>query len=63
MAEPRNSYSPAPSITPEQARDLRARAWQFVFQCHDAKKKGGPETAPDAGKEINERSGKVIIPK
>jgi hypothetical protein len=36
-----------PDITPEQARDVRARAWAFVFQCWQEKKKGGPDTAPD----------------
>jgi len=47
--------------TPEQARAFRARAWRFIFDCHE--KKGGPETAPNAGKETNERSGKTSIPR
>jgi hypothetical protein len=52
---------PASDFTPEEARDSRARAWMFVFDCY-AKKKGGPATAPDARKE-SDRSGKTIIPK
>ena len=31
-------YVDTPSITSEQARDARARAWTFVFQCWQAKK-------------------------
>ena len=49
-------------ITPEQARDARACAWAFIFDCH-AKKKAARPGDLDAGKEINERSGKLIIPK
>ncbi len=29
---------PTPGITPEQARDARARAWRFVFDCWEQKK-------------------------
>jgi hypothetical protein len=32
---------PSAGMTPEQARDTRARAWAFVFECH-AKKKAEP---------------------
>ena len=47
----RSSYTlitvkPTPDITSEQAHDVRARAWRFVFDCYE-KTKGGPETAPD----------------
>jgi hypothetical protein len=35
------------SISPEQARDTRARAWAFVFQCWQAKQMGGCRTAPN----------------
>jgi hypothetical protein len=30
------------SATPEQARDARARAWAYVFDCY-TKKQGGPD--------------------
>ncbi len=55
-------FRPAPGITAEQAKDARARAWEFIFDCH-AKKMATRPGGHDAGKEINERSGKAIIPK
>lgn len=53
-----------PDIASEEAGDIRARAWAYVFKCFHRHKEdeGGPETAPDAGKEILERSGKTIVP-
>jgi hypothetical protein len=41
VSEPRLTISPAPGITPEQARDARARAWAFIFQCHAKKNAAG----------------------
>ncbi len=38
MSNPRITHHSLGSITPEQARDARARAWAFVFQCWHAKK-------------------------
>jgi len=35
------AVKPLPNISPEQARDARARAWAYVFECWHAKK-GGP---------------------
>jgi hypothetical protein len=32
------TVTPLSSILPEQARDTRARAWAFVFQCWQKKK-------------------------
>jgi hypothetical protein len=58
----RDVLRPTPGIAAEQAKDVRARAWQFVFSCH-AKKKATRAGGHDAGKEINERSGNPIIPK
>ena len=54
----------SPSITPEQARDARARAWAFVFQCWQAKK-GAHPGAPDDAKEgsRDDSRAKSIIPK
>ena len=40
---PRAIRAPRPGPTPEQARDVRARAWRFVFDCY-AKKKPARET-------------------
>jgi len=33
MGSARAVHRPHPGISPEQARDARARAWRFVFQC------------------------------
>ena len=52
--------NPAPGITPEQARDIRAHAWVFIFRCHEMKKATRPG-GPDARKESN-GSSKVSIP-
>ncbi len=37
--------NPSPGTTPEHARDARARAWMFVFQCHVAKKNAADVTS------------------
>jgi hypothetical protein len=59
---PRTALRPSPGTTLEEARDARACVWAFVFQCWQEKEKGGPTTAPDARKEIDE-SGTPSIPK
>ena len=46
---PRAIRAPRPGPTPEQARDVRARAWRFVFDCY-AKKKAGDRDAGDGMK-------------
>jgi len=39
----------SPSIAPEQGRDTRARAWAFVFQCWQEKRKTAERApAPDS---------------
>ncbi len=38
MNEPRSFARPHPRLTSEQCRDVRARAWAFVFECHAKKK-------------------------
>jgi hypothetical protein len=42
----------APGISPKEARDCRALAWQFVFACH-AKKKAARSGGPDDAEEID----------
>jgi hypothetical protein len=38
MIDPPNTvYRPHPSISREQARSSRAKAWSFVFRCWQAK--------------------------
>ncbi len=44
------TYAPRPDTTPDQARDIRGRAWTFVFECH-AKKEAAPESRPEDAKE------------
>ena len=39
-------YRPVPGIAAEQARDTRARAWAFVFDCY-AKKNAAGVTSTD----------------
>jgi hypothetical protein len=41
----RGVFRPAPGITAEQAKDARARAWEFIFDCH-AKKRPPSPVAP-----------------
>lgn len=62
MSRVRVTHVTRPGITSEQARDARARTWAFVFNCH-AKRMATRPGGHDAGKEINERSGKPIVPK
>lgn len=38
------SYRPAPGTSQEQARDTRARAWAYVFQCFHRRE--GQEDSP-----------------
>jgi len=35
--EPRVLRRLAPSVTAEEARDTRARAWKFIFDCYERK--------------------------
>jgi hypothetical protein len=51
----------SPDVVWKEAREARARAWSYIFQCHE-KKKGGTTSAPDARKESN-GSGEQIAPK
>ena len=34
-------------VTPEQARDIRARAWSFAFRCWQEKKEATRPGGPD----------------
>ena len=64
MSSPRTTVKATPGITEEQARNVRAHCWAFIFDCHaKTKKEVAGAGDPNAGKEINERSGKAIIPK
>ncbi len=58
-------YRPRPGASSEQARDARARAWAFVFQCWQEKQKGRPTTSgPDSAKGgSSDSSAKASIPR
>ena len=57
MSDPHLTVSPAPGITPDRARDARARAWRFVFDCWEQKKAagevGGDEHARKESKDVS----------
>jgi hypothetical protein len=60
MNETRVVLKPDPAANVERGRDVRAAAWAYIFSCSKRrakkKKKGGPETAPNARKESDELS-------
>jgi hypothetical protein len=62
MRSPGITYTSG-SFSAEQARDIRARAWAFVFDCYRRKKEAAPESRPDARKENPNASGKASIPR
>lgn len=64
MSTPRVVLSSRQNLMPEQARDARARAWAFVFQCWEEKQKGRPTTSgPDSAKGgSSDSSAKASIP-
>ncbi len=45
---------PTPGMTPQEARDVRARAWHFVFDCYAKKKAARPGGPDDAERRSNE---------
>ena len=53
-----------PYLTPEQARDMRARAWVYVFSCYEAKKKAGERNAGDGMKGLeHDHPARRILPR
>jgi hypothetical protein len=59
------TYAPLSGITPEQARDARARAWAFVFKCYDRHVNGSdgtPCTTPEDEKEMNNGPAESTLP-
>ena len=47
---------PTPCITPEQARDARARAWKFIFDTY-RKKAAGQDNTETKQKSLNTDEG------
>ena len=60
---PRVVVKPNSDISLEEARDARARAWVFVFDCYEKKKAavGADHTGGD-GKEIKDVPANPILP-
>jgi hypothetical protein len=52
------TLKPSASVSPEQARDARARAWSYVFECFNcnAKKKVASASDLDDGTKVKEDS-------
>ena len=52
MSRPRIATRPDPGLIADKARDIRARAWSYVFSCFERhqSKEGGHETASDSRK-------------
>jgi len=44
-------------ITPEQAREVRARAWRFVFDCWERKKAAGKDGGEGEAKHVKNEGG------
>lgn len=60
----RITYYPREDATPQAEAATLASIYRFVLDTAQQKAAAcTPDNGPDAGKEINERSGKVIIPK
>ncbi len=64
MSSPHIVLNSRQDLTSEQARDARACAWAFVFQCWQEKQKGCPTTSsPDSAKGgSSDSSAKASIP-
>ena len=60
MSSPVISYTPRPDATPEAEISALSAVYSFILECRE--KRATPESRADAGKEINESSGKSIIP-
>jgi hypothetical protein len=56
MNSPRMSHPVRPDVTAEQARDARARAWAYVFQCWNMKKGEQHELTSDSTKQWTTRT-------
>jgi hypothetical protein len=55
---PEIAMKPLPGVTPDQARDVRARCWDFVFQCWQEKQIAAePAPEPDGYDDAKESNG------
>lgn len=44
-----------PERDPDPGREIRARAWAYVFECHEKKKAGVGSTGGEAKEENDDR--------
>jgi hypothetical protein len=51
---------PISSITPEQTREARARAWRFVFDCWEQKKAASKDGGESEAKHDNNEGGPAM---
>ena len=54
-------YRPRLDVTSEQARDIRACAWAYIFDCHAKKKATRPGGHDDAEESKNDRTDTASI--
>ena len=47
MSSRRITFRPIPDRSSEETREMRARAWAFIFDCWRAKQEGRFATDPD----------------
>jgi len=59
---PRITYRPRPDATPEGEVAALATIYKFLLFDHHTEEKGGPITAPDAQKEINNGWDEQTVP-
>jgi len=62
MSSPRITYTARPEASPAVELSALSAVFRYVLDCH-AQKEATRPGSPDAGKEINEQSGKSIVPK
>ena len=61
MSRSRITRYSSTSITTEQAREARARAWAYIFDCHAKKKAARPGGPDDAEESNNDRTDTTSI--
>jgi hypothetical protein len=55
------AVTPLSGISPQQARDARARAWAFVFRCWQEKQMATePAAEPDGPNDVSIRNRKEV---
>lgn len=52
-----DGHAPSPTLQRDQdpGREIRARAWAYVFECHEKRKAGVGSTGKEAKEEKHDR--------